>query len=207
MLRSLEGPPTPMARVLAQPVWPLPRFACVLLLLVVVSVSLYPLLRTDIMERPFGRNGWMYGWPLSHLLLFFVLGLSSPRHWFVFFMLGVLWEVVEMTLSTVDAGYWYYILHDITINGIGLALGTGLGLALRKSQPSETRKAAAAFTLCVAIAAFMVLIVNESWKYVLDRKLTGQPRATQDNIFRNWGVSRRCGSCRASELQPSLNEM
>jgi hypothetical protein len=181
--------------LLAQPVWPLPKFTWVLIPLAILLIYIYPVFRTDLMERPFGRNGWMYGWPLSHMLLFFILGLASPRHWFVFFMLGVLWEIIEFVTNAIqwDSEYWYAISYDIVMNGVGLALGTGLGLALRKSQPSATRKTAVAFTLCAFIAALVLLAVDDSWAYTLDRTLVGEAKTRQGAVFKSCGVTKRCG--------------
>lgn len=41
------------------------------------------------------------GWPVSHVVTFFVAGLLFPNQWVLIFMMGVLWEFIEEAMGTV----------------------------------------------------------------------------------------------------------
>jgi len=183
---------------LGQPVWPLPVAVWLIVAVAVAFVLIYASTVNGssvfFMERPFGRQGWMYGWPLSHILMFFILGLVAPRYWFVLFMLGVLWELAELVSAAVHPKkeYWYAIAYDIVLNAMGLSLGASLGVLLRKEGTPASRKTVLAFFLCAVIVVGILLFMNDAWSYTLDRTLEGEPKRRQTELARDCGSIQRC---------------
>jgi hypothetical protein len=92
-------------------------------------------------------------WSVSHFLLFMVFGLLEPGHHGKFFILGVLFEIIEDMLSAdhstqladctkpenkhhfiignifcngLNDDYWYGKWDDIFVNALGYTLGSSL---------------------------------------------------------------------------------
>lgn len=49
--------------------------------------------------------GGIAGWPISHFICFFIAGLLFPNCFVLIFFLGVLWEIVETVLGTLNTLY------------------------------------------------------------------------------------------------------
>lgn len=162
--------------MLEQPVWPLPIWVLIIALIFVLPI----LLRAKVTEEVLsplrvGREGWLSGWALSHLLGFFFAALILPDHWFIIFWAGVLWEVFEYGMWLAHGKmhvYWYYAWFDIALNGLGIALGVSVMKAIRTRGPE--RKRWVAFLLVALGFATVVLFGNDQSRYI---DLAGKVRA------------------------------
>jgi hypothetical protein len=185
--------------VFGQPVWPIPWAVFVLLLLSVLGVVLYNAVGHSygwtFMEDPFGSRGWMYGWPTSHLVLFFLLGVVAPRHWFVIWLLSVAWELAEFGFGHLwkEYNYWYSIRFDIVLNTMGLVVGATLSSWLRRRKAAKKSSTAAAAMFLVALTVTgIMLFANDAWSYVLDRSLDGEFKKAHETFVSSCGVTNRC---------------
>ena len=129
--------------------------AYAVLFIVVVSIAVYwvflrmiysslDVQRNDILNKklfdfPMLENCCSY-WPITHLLLFAILGFAFPTCWLELLLLGVLWEVFESVLAYLagkqrqyvvsnndnieySKSWWSGSMKDIIMNIIGFALG------------------------------------------------------------------------------------
>lgn len=79
-------------------------------------------------------------WPISHFILFFILGVFFPQCWLQILSLGVLWELIEVGLSKVakterqqvttktgdveySTNWWAGSTKDIVMNFAGFGCG------------------------------------------------------------------------------------
>ncbi len=68
-------------------------------------------------------------WRISHLLLHMWFGYWFPYDFWVFFILGIMWEVTEWLLGKIhNQKYWYGTVEDIFMNVIGFNLGAAIKL-------------------------------------------------------------------------------
>ena len=87
-------------------------------------------------------------WSLTHFILFMYFGIIFPNKLFLFFMIGILWELFEDYLSKksttqmadckgnprqfwckgYEDGYWYGKMDDIFVNTFGYLLGTYISI-------------------------------------------------------------------------------
>jgi hypothetical protein len=98
----------------------------------------------------FGKIG---GWRISHLITFYIAGLLFPFQWPLIFILGVVWEFIEVTIGSIlletmggngggdDNGGQLYThqwmdgsLVDLWYNGIGLFLGYWTSMFLKQRR-------------------------------------------------------------------------
>lgn len=94
--------------------------------------------KSDILNRTvFTLNGESYSWwPLSHLIFFYFIGIFFPRCTVPAITAGILWELVELIVSTatqqavvLDDGtvqyntWWGPSFADIVFNIVGFFLG------------------------------------------------------------------------------------
>jgi len=83
-------------------------------------------------------------WSLTHFVLFFYFGLIYPKKLTLFFIIGVIWELIEDYLAKNEStklvdcnvhkdsfwcngfndGYWYGKLDDVIVNCYGFLLGS-----------------------------------------------------------------------------------
>lgn len=98
-----------------------------------VSIILIVYLRTSteenslrlLLESYIGRPE-ITGWRMSHLILYLIFGVIYPEYFWLFFMFGIIWEIVEFILTKVDDNWWgssYDHILDIITNSIGFILG------------------------------------------------------------------------------------
>jgi hypothetical protein len=168
LVRTIFSTPRPRVFVLEQPLWPLPIWV----LIPVIGFVLPILMRAKVAEDTLtplrvGRDGWMSGWALSHLLGFFLIALILPDHWFIIFWAGVLWELFEYGMANAygkEHVYWYHVWFDIALNGLGIALGVSIMKAIRTRGPE--RKRWVAFLLVVLGFATVVLFGNDQSRYI-----------------------------------------
>lgn len=115
--------------VLGQHVWPVRSKGLIIFVGgVVVFHSIYRfLIEKRVIDTPLERRviSWMNGWQLSHVVLYFVLGFIFPQLWFMFFLMGIVWEAIEELLGhiTRDREWWKASAVDIPLNTSGLLLG------------------------------------------------------------------------------------
>jgi hypothetical protein len=163
-VRAIVSTPRARVFVLEQPVWPVPKWIIVVLLLFVGGIFLRfwePLGYLKI-----GRRGWMTGWALSHLFGFMLAALLMPDKWFLLFWVGVIWELMEFSfgyVKDVDRGYWYYVWFDIVLNGIGIAVGTSVARTLQ-TRGADQKRWIALLTVVVTFSAIL-LLAEDQWKY------------------------------------------
>ena len=136
-----------------EPTWERCKGVFVILCVIAVFVFLYWIFlmlrhRTtnitpyDTLNREVIRTSYMRplsSWPLSHFILFFILGFLYPSCYVLILSLGIVWEGVEVLLSKVfrrsyqgvrsDTGleyqdnYWAGSFRDIVMNFAGFGLG------------------------------------------------------------------------------------
>ena len=51
------------------------------------------------------REGKISWWPVSHFIMYFILGIVAPRYWMLWFTLGTIWELIEYLVG--------YIISEI----------------------------------------------------------------------------------------------
>ena len=125
-------------------------FSIIIILMIIYGVALYSIygkdniidneiLNTEITKMEvFGNFG---GWSISHIIVFYLAGFLFPEQWVLIFVLGVLWEFVEVVLGELfvkimgkseNSGNRKVVygdkwmdgnLNDIWYNTIGLFLG------------------------------------------------------------------------------------
>jgi hypothetical protein len=55
--------------------------------------------KSKFLGSTFGESGVYSGWPISHLLLHLYLGFYCPDLWWLWLVLGVIWEIVEWAIG------------------------------------------------------------------------------------------------------------
>lgn len=91
-------------------------------------------LPTDFQTGPEKPLFTMFGmpisyWRFSHLFLHMLFGFWFPRNIMFFFILGIMWEVTEMTMGKIyGQKYWHGTLADVIINLIGFIIGASIKL-------------------------------------------------------------------------------
>jgi len=101
-----------------------------------------------------GENGMYCSWPISHFILYLVLGIACPRIWPILFAAGIVWEIIEWIIGnflsekeseeTVQTQYsngwmtgkW----SDLLFNGAGLALGLGIRKVYDSNKDKKNKK-------------------------------------------------------------------
>ena len=89
-----------------------------------------------------GENGLYCYWPLTHFILYLVLGIGCPKIFPYLFLVGIMWELVECiigkvafkikgprnTVKKTQYGKKWVSgkFSDLFFNGAGLALGLGI---------------------------------------------------------------------------------
>lgn len=95
-------------------------------------------------------------WPISHLILFFILGLLFPYCDVPIITAGIIWELIEMILSKIfnrrrqgmrvkgsetieySGNWWAGSFKDILFNIIGFYLGKIVILSIQKKDKLKT---------------------------------------------------------------------
>lgn len=131
-------------------------FLCILILVYGTVLEKAPGEREDIdvlNTEIFTVGGKSYSiWPISHFILYFILGYHCPCYWKEFTLIGVGWEVFESikgddkdkhhVVNTTNgkqyANWWAGSLSDIVANSLGLATGIIAGNSIRKDAPLST---------------------------------------------------------------------
>ena len=62
-------------------------------------------------------------WCISHFVMYFVLGVLSPSYWWLWMLLGVLWEWFEIVCERNQVMYIDGKWSDIPVNLSGLLMG------------------------------------------------------------------------------------
>jgi hypothetical protein len=82
-------------------------------------------------------NEYVDGWGLSHLLLYGIMTFIYPNQWHFIFLIGVVWEIIEIILSYIPifkcyllnygrgqvTEWWYARFEDIFMNWLGIIIG------------------------------------------------------------------------------------
>lgn len=93
------------------------------LLIVCYREIFYP--NNDFMASSIGVR--LDCWHLSHFTLYAVFGYLYPGRWLTALLLGVLWELFEMSTQHIfKTKYWYGDPKDIIFNMMGYAIGEKL---------------------------------------------------------------------------------
>lgn len=109
----------------------------------------HDLMNTKVINLPWLENCCSW-WPVSHLILFFILGIMFPTCDFLVITAGILWELVEMIISKLlnrprqairetegieySSNWWAGSFKDILFNIVGFYLGKGTRLAYEASS-------------------------------------------------------------------------
>jgi len=90
----------------------------------------------SLVPPPWDR--FLDGWGISHFFFYMMLGYLYPRYWVFITLLGILWEVIEVSFkdhpfylskcsyaldSDKATGWWYGRWQDIVMNSLGMGLG------------------------------------------------------------------------------------
>ena len=124
-----------------------------------IGIILADLLRKIIKKDPFNNiifdipflsnltNEKGYScWPIFHFIMYVFLGFFAPKYWYIWLILGILWEVIEYYLGIIfgkdkereenkSVQYTLWITgtySDIIFNIIGLLFGVLLTKSLNK---------------------------------------------------------------------------
>jgi len=65
-----------------------------------------------------------YWWLLSHVCMYFVLGLVAHKYWWLCAALGVIWEGIERIGAKLTPHIKYGGMLDLAANTLGFLLGT-----------------------------------------------------------------------------------
>ncbi len=100
-------------------------------------------------------------WPISHLVLYLILGFIFPDCWLLLFIVGALWEAMEVVGGKIPIlnpqrkfkegygddpdveysnGWWAGSFKDVIFNTIGLAMGVLLRKAWDALRKEKTNK-------------------------------------------------------------------
>ena len=75
-------------------------------------------------------NSYFDQWQLSHFFVHMVAASFYPHYKYTFFVLGVIWEIIEVILGHIYADsntvWWYGDPKDIIANGLGALVGVYL---------------------------------------------------------------------------------
>ncbi len=52
-------------------------------------------IKSKFLGNLFGESENYSGWPISHFVLYLFLGALAPKLWFLWFILGIIWEILE----------------------------------------------------------------------------------------------------------------
>lgn len=123
--------------------------------------------------KRFGSHAWMTFWPLSHLVIYFIISLFFPEYWFFLFNFGVAWEVLEITLKRLiedpkqwKESYWYANLFDIIMNSIGIFIGTCLGMIWKSRKNKKTQTLWIKLLYILLIVSVIILFVDDQHYYI-----------------------------------------
>lgn len=106
------------------------------------------IIRFHIGDMPFSS------WPLTHLVMYTVLGFLFPNLWPLFFVIGVIWEIMESSVCKVVGrkghamvrmegrsgqleypfNWWQGSWKDIVFNTAGLVIGISLRAVVNRAM-------------------------------------------------------------------------
>jgi hypothetical protein len=101
----------------------------------------------------------IYGWGISHVVMYFIIGAIYPEYWKEAFMIGIMWEAVETLLGPICVNkvetsgipsnvaydlWWSGSITDLFLNGFGLICGIWMSRSLkwgkRRKQSKKAKK-------------------------------------------------------------------
>ena len=62
-------------------------------------------------------------WCVSHSIMYFTLGLLSPKYWYISFILSIFWEYFELFMEKNNLYLYSNIRNDIITNTSSLIIG------------------------------------------------------------------------------------
>jgi hypothetical protein len=85
-------------------------------------------------------------WPISHFIVFAVAAALSPNAWWLFFIIGVIWELIEESMGCIvtvrrrrkavkagkepdmeyDDHWWAGSAKDLVFNALGIGVGVAI---------------------------------------------------------------------------------
>jgi len=102
----------------------------------------YAFSQNIIHTDPFNKSWFSVGpiqfgfWPLSHFILYLILGFLFPECWLILMILGIIWEGIEFLTGVLlekeqkhrndvlySGKWWRGNLYDPLFNGLGLLTG------------------------------------------------------------------------------------
>lgn len=67
------------------------------------------------------------GWRVSHFVLYAIIGFLFPEKFLLWFIVGLVWEIIELTLREITNNDWWGTLSDyftdIVFNMVGFIVG------------------------------------------------------------------------------------
>ena len=98
-----------------------------LLIVGIITICIISIIEAESMgvKKTMGKK-IINGWNLSHIALYFILGVLSPSNIYLWFTLGIIWEIIESILGKMyGTEYWHGNFEDLLYNAIGLLAGIG----------------------------------------------------------------------------------
>ena len=59
----------------------------------------------------------------SHFIMYILLGYLAPNYWYISFTLSIIWEYLEVYLSSIGIHIYSNVRNDIITNTLGLIIG------------------------------------------------------------------------------------
>lgn len=102
--------------------------------IVVYGVYLKRTGSSDVLQTRFARCAGCDLWALTHFIMYAILGFLFPDYIFLFFLVGVGYELFEQWAGTaeLDLGnrsWWYGRVSDVFFNWAGLVTGSAIHAA------------------------------------------------------------------------------
>ena len=110
---------------------------------------------SEILYNITGEFKHISWWPISHFIMYLILGLIAPKYWLLWFSIGIGWEIFEwlggkILISTGKGNLNVFrsrhnqqqygnnwvtgTITDIIFNGLGLGIGVLISQKLNKNK-------------------------------------------------------------------------
>ena len=133
---------------------------CILILLAAIGLKIFKkdfmdlvIFRSKILDKFTCHDGGYSLWPISHFLMYLTLGFIAPDYWQIWYICGILWEYIEISIGKIKIGFLQNLVAvrdskgesqyrnewisgcfgDLIFNGAGLLLGVIISWTYKKT--------------------------------------------------------------------------